>query len=94
MNPSFLPNDYTYSKYQNGRFKRTLVPVCGSYFQYSCSWSLVFHHLGLKLCSLKHRRFIVHINNLHRQHLRGGELRNPLILCYNGQIEDFLLLPV
>lgn len=75
-------------------FKPTLVPVNRSDFQNSCSRSLVFQHLGLKLCPLEHWGFIVHVNHLHRQNLGGGQLRNPMILCYDGQVEDVLLLTV
>lgn len=46
-------------------FKPTLVPVNGGDFQNSGSRSLVFHHLGVKLCPLEHWGFIVHINHLH-----------------------------
>lgn len=72
----------------------TLVPVSGGHCQHSCSRSFVFHHVGFKLCSMEHWSLIVHVNHLHTQHLRGGKLRYPTILCYNGQIEDFLLFPV
>lgn len=77
-----------------GTFKPTLVPVHRADFENSCSRSLVFHHLGLKLCPLEDRSFIVHIDHLHRQDLGRGQLRNPMVLCYDGQVEDVLLLPV
>lgn len=75
-------------------FEPTLVPVQRGDLENSGSRSLVFHHLGLKLWPLERRSFIVHIDHLHRQNLGSGQLRNPMILCYDGQVEDVLLLPV
>lgn len=72
----------------------TLVPVHRADSENGCSRSLVLHHLGLELCPLEDRSFIVHIDDPHRQNLGRGHLRNPMILCYDGQVEDVLLLPV
>lgn len=72
----------------------TLIPVGGGHRQHGCSRSLVFHHLDVELRPVKRRRLVVHVDDLHTQHLGGGQLRYPMILGYNGQIEDFLLLPV
>lgn len=74
--------------------KLTLVSVGGGNDQDCGARTLVLQYLGLKLCPLKHRHFVIHINHLHAQHLRGGELRCPMVLCYYGQIEDLLLLSV
>lgn len=74
--------------------KPTLVPVNSGDFQNGRSRPFVFYHQGLKLHPLEHWSFIIHINHLHRQNLGGGQLRNPMILCHDGQVVDFLLLPV
>lgn len=72
----------------------TLVAICGGDGQHCGSRPFVFHDLGLKLCPLEHRRFIVDINHLHAQHLRGGQLRYPMILCDDGKIVYLMFFPV
>lgn len=73
---------------------RTLVVVSGGYSEHSGSDWLVLSDLHLVLALLKPRRLIVHVNDLHRQHLGGGVLRCPMILSDDSEIVAVLLLSV
>lgn len=76
------------------RLTLTMISIWSVDLYYACSCRLVFSDLGFKLISFKPWSIIIYVNHLDRQHLSGGMLRYPMILCDNSEIVALLLLAI